>query len=66
MKQINFLLVFIQFISCDNKSKQPSNSDVGIDNIELNDNCFDEVKTELIDSIRNECFYSELRNDSKL
>lgn len=66
MKQIKFLLVFILFISCDNNSKQPSNSDAGIDNIELNDNCFDEIKTELIDSIRDECFYSESRNGSKL
>lgn len=52
MKQIKLLLVFILFISCDNNSKQPSNSDAGIDYIELNDNCFDEIKTELIDSIR--------------
>ena len=31
MKQIKLLLVFILFISCDNNSKQPSNSDAGID-----------------------------------
>ena len=52
MKQSIFLLIFILFISCDNKSQLQSNSDFDIDKIQLNDNCFDEIKTELIDSIR--------------
>lgn len=52
MKQSIFLLVFILFISCNNNSKQQSTSDFDIDKIQLNENCFDEVKTELIDSIR--------------
>ena len=52
MKQFIFLLVVILFISCGNNSQQQSNSDIEIDKIQLNDDCFDEIKTGLIDSIR--------------
>ena len=52
MKRSIFLLVVILFISCGNNSQQQSNSDIEIDKIQLNDDCFDEIKTELIDSIR--------------
>lgn len=52
MKRSIFLLVVILFISCGNNSQQQSNSDIEIDKIQLNDDCFDEIKTGLIDSIR--------------
>lgn len=48
MKRSIFLLVVILFISCGNNSQQQSNSDIEIDKIQLNDDCFDEIKTELI------------------
>lgn len=51
MKQSIFLLVFILFTCCNNNSQQQLNSDIDMDTIQLNDNYFDEIKTELIDSI---------------
>lgn len=52
MKPSIFLLLFVLLISCNNNSRQHSNGDINMDKIQLDDDCFDEIKTELIDSIR--------------